>query len=59
MAIVLDGASQAIEVRPNECEDLNNLDKIGVDDTPDEFTVGFDIAAPPLEDTREDVSSVI
>jgi hypothetical protein len=60
-ASTLDSASEiiALGVHPNESEDLNISEKIWVTDTLNDFTAGFNIGAPPLEDTREDASLVI
>ena len=58
---MLDSASKTIasRVRSNDSEDLSISERIWVARTLNDFTAGFDIGAPPLEDARKDVYPMI
>ena len=49
----------ALGVCLNESEDLCISERIWVARTLNDFTAGFDIGAPPLEDARKDVYPMI
>jgi hypothetical protein len=53
-AVTLDSASEtiALGVRPNKSEDLSISERIWVASTLNDFIVGFDTGALPLEELR-------